>query len=463
LNTALIAKADISRLLNLALSSGGDFAEVFAERSSQIRVHLEEDRVDVIPQGATAGIGIRVIAGESTGYASSDDLSRSTLDDIARTAGAIARSGKKSRAAALRQRTLPPRANIASSPASVDVGQRVSIVNRANATARSLDRRIVQVSVGYSDTVKNFCIANSDGLFVEETSTVCSLSVFALADDGRKKYSGFANRTAYAGMELFDECPPESIAREAGRMAVDMLAAVPIKPGVMPVVVGPGEGAVMFHEAVGHGLEADAVHAGASVFAGKIGTRVASPLVTLADDPTIPRRGGSIRIDDEGSPARRIALIERGILRGFMHDIVTAKHDKVNPTGNGRRWSFRHIPIPRMRNTCVMPGTTDPEEIIAATPRGLYVRKIGTGQVNTSSGDFTFAVTEGYEIENGRLARPVREASLIGRGIEVLSNIDMIGSDFAFAGGGSCGKMQPAHVDFAQPTLRIKAVTVGSA
>lgn len=458
----MLAQEDITRLLKEGLFLSGDFAEVFGEECITISVLIEDEKVKVLPSSEWCGIGIRVISGDRTGYAYCDEVEMTSLLEAARSAAAIAEGHRALSMRRLDEKRPSRKFTVRTSPSTITEADKVILARKAEQAARTYDKCITEVTVRYMDLDKEWFVANSEGLLVRERHVLTHIFVSALAIRGEKKHLGREMWGGYVGWEIFDEISPEEIGRRAAKKAVVMLDAREAPAGNMPVVIGCGDGAVLLHEAVGHGLEADIVQHGGSIYAGKIGQKVASPLVTLVDDPTVPNMGGSINIDDEGTDTQRTLLIEKGVLCGYLYDRLSALKDGVRSTGNGRRQSFKHFPIPRMTNTCLLPGDKTPEEIIEATSHGLYVKSIGAGQVNASSGDFTFEVTEGYVIEKGKIAYPVKGASLIGRGIDVLSSIDMVGNDFAFGRSGStCGKGQAAHVDFAQPTLRVKEMTVG--
>jgi len=335
------------------------------------------------------------------------------------------------------------------------------MVKRANHVARNFDPRVRQVLVTYRENRQEVLIATSAGEVFEDTRSYLTAMVQVVASAGGTVQTGYESVGGLIGMELFDAEPLEIAAEKAARRALMMLTARKAPAGRMPVVLSSDAGGTMIHEAIGHGLEADLAQAGLSVYSGKIGQQIASPLVTVIDDATLPGRRGSFRVDDEGTKAQRTVLVEQGILKTYLYDSLTAMKDGARSTGNGRRESYRHRPIPRMTNTMIAPGTTKPADILKATPNGLFVRKMGGGQVNTVNGDFVFEVSEGYRIENGRIGDPVRGATLVGNGPTVLMSIDLVGSDLGFSIG-TCGKDgQGSPVSDAQPTLRIPEITVG--
>ncbi len=340
--------------------------------------------------------------------------------------------------------------------------EKAELLHRLDAAARAAGNEIVQVSGGYSDSRKSILVANSDGLYAtdSQTRTVLRVSVVANGDTGMQ--TGYESTGHTTGFELFDRVTPEELAAEATRRALTKLHARPAPSGTLPVVIRRGSGGVLFHEACGHGLEADHIVKGASVFQGRVGELVASPLVTLVDDGTMTGEWGHIGIDDEGHPAQRNVLIQDGVLTEYMWDFLRARSEGHAQSGNGRRQSYMHLPMVRMTNTYVLNGPDDPDDIIAATDYGVYVANLGGGQVDTASGDFVFGMTEAYLIENGRITEPLRDGNLIGNGPKVLADIDMLGNDFAMGHPGTCGKDgQGVPVGDGQPTLRVKALTVG--
>jgi TldD protein len=351
--------------------------------------------------------------------------------------------------------------SVAISPESVETSRKAEMVLNANRVARSFDRRIRQAMVVYRENRQQVLIANSDGVLAEDERMYLTALVHVVAADGDIVQTGYEPIGGTCGMELFDAYPLEIAAETAARRAVAMLSARKAPAGVMPVVISSEAGGTMIHEAVGHGLEADLAREGLSVYSHRIGERIASPLITVVDDATLTGKRGSFRFDDEGVDAERTVLVERGVLKTFMYDRLTAMKDGASSTGNGRRESYKHRPIPRMTNTMIVPGESDSGELLRSTPNGLFVKKMGGGQVNTVNGDFVFEVSEGYLIENGKIGDPVRGATLTGNGPRVLLSIDLVGSDLGFAIG-TCGKDgQGSPVSDAQPTIRIPELTVG--
>lgn len=453
----------IERTLALALRTGGEFAEVYAEDKRSTSVGLDDGRIEQVTSGRDRGVGIRVIRGETTGFAHTSDLSEAGLAEAAQAAAAAAsQGGDVARTVALS--ASPPRtvSPVGHDPAEVGKADKVELLQRIDAAARSAGAEIVQVSAGYGDSRKRVLVANSDGLLAEDEIVRVLTRISAVASGDTGMQTGFESMGHTRGWEVFDTVDVEALARDASRQAIVKLRARPAPSGAVPVVIKNGSGGVLFHEACGHGLEADHVHKGASVYAGRIGELVASPLVTLVDDGTLAGEWGTLAIDDEGHPTRRNVLIENGVLVDYMWDHVRARKDGRQPSGNGRRESYMHLPMVRMTNTFVLAGPDDPDDIVASTDHGVYVANLGGGSVNTATGDFVFGMREAYLIEHGEITEPLREGNLIGNGPQVLRDIDMLGNDFAMGHPGTCGKDgQGVPVGDGQPTLRVKSLTIG--
>ena len=453
----------LRRTLGVATSTGAGFAEVFVEDRRSTGAVLDDGRVEDLSSGRDRGAGIRVVAGDTTGFAHTSDLSDAGLRRAAEAAAAAASTGT----GGTRVVELEPSRTSRSAPARIlpgDVakGAKVELLARADEAARAAGSDISQVTARYGDTRRRILVANTDGLLAEDDQvrTLFAVSCVASGDTGLQTGRESIGRTV--GFELFDEYDVEDLARRAARRAITKLQAVPAPSGAMPVVIGKGGGGVLFHEACGHGLEADLVAKKASVFAGRRGEQVASPLVTLVDDGTMSGEWGRVTIDDEGRPAQRNVLIEDGVLTDYMWDSLRARAEGRVSSGNGRRQSYQHLPMVRMTNTYIGNGTDDPDDIIAATERGVFVAHLGGGQVNTATGDFVFGMTEAYLIEDGRITAPIRDGNLIGNGPEVLRGIDMLGDDFEMGGPGTCGKDgQGVPVGDGTPTLRVTSLTVG--
>jgi len=458
-----LPKETIERLLATALSRGGDFAEVYLEHTVTNNLWLEEDKIKAATRGISQGVGIRVVSGEQTGYAHSDDLSFEKLAEAARVASYIADTPGETRAVSVTPRGVPRYISIGTWPAEVEAKAKADLLWRANAAAKGYDPRIIQVMAAFGDSTKEILIANSEGLLVTERRVLCRFTVQAIAEEKGRREMGYYAGGGTVGFEHYLEFPPEDIAREAARQSIVQLSAVEAPTGVHTVVLSNGWCGVLLHEAVGHGFEGDFIRKKTSFYTDRLGQKVASELCTVVDDGTLPGRRGTINVDDEGTPAQRTVLIEKGILTAYLYDKLNARLMATQSTGNGRRQSFRHIPLPRMTNTFLLAGEHDPEEILRSVPRGLFAKSLGGGQVDTTSGNFVFHVTEGYLLEDGKITRPVKGATLIGNGPEILTQITMVGSDLAFDPGiGTCGKDgQSTPVGVGQPTVRIDAMTVG--
>jgi TldD protein len=401
--------------------------------------------------------------GETTGFAHTADLSADGLRTAAEAAAAAARAttaGTRTVALVKSTPSAPHRVRIL--PSDVEKARKVELLTRADHAARSAGSAITQVSARYMDGRRRILVANSDGVYAEDDQvrTLFSVACVALGDTGMQ--TGRESTGRPVGFELFEEYDVEELARHAAERAITKLRARPAPSGALPVVVGAGGGGVMFHEACGHGLEADLVAKSASVYAGKRGELVASPLVTLIDDGTMAREWGCFAIDDEGKPAQSNVLIRDGVLTDYMYDYLRARKEGRASSGNGRRQAYTYLPMVRMTNTYIANGTEDPAAIIAGTDHGVYVKQLGGGQVNTATGDFVFGMLEAYLIEGGEVTEPIREGNLIGNGPQVLRDIEVIGNDFAMGHPGTCGKDgQGVPVGDGTPTLRVKSLTIG--
>ncbi|MBI4949961.1 MAG: TldD/PmbA family protein [Deltaproteobacteria bacterium] len=449
------------KILKAALKNGGEFADIYVEDNCNTSIVSEEGRIEKVITGRDRGCGVRVIANLKTYYAYTNDLTERGLIEVAGIVANGVRDGKEAGDISLVKKEKAPGFDIKRLPTRTDLKEKVALVNRAMDTAWKTDKRIVQVRVVYGDGWKRVAIVNSLGEWVEEERVGLVFLCNAVSKDGDVVQTGYEPLGGAFGIEAFDETPPELVARTAAKRALSMLKARRAPGGRMGVILSSDAGGTMIHEAVGHGLEADLAQQNLSVYSGKIGEKVASPIITVLDDATIPYKRGSFFFDDEGVRAEKTVLVDKGVLKSYMCDRLNSMKSGHKPTGNGRRESYHHRPIPRMTNTIIAPGKDDPEAIIRSLDKGLFVKKMGGGQVNTVNGDFVFEVTEGYLIENGKIGEMVRGATLTGNGPEVLMNIDMVGTDLGFSIG-TCGKdAQGVPVSDAQPTLRIPEITVG--
>jgi TldD protein len=451
----------LSKVLKRALSHGGDYADIFAEQRRATSIRLEDGKVEKVVAGIDSGVGIRLISGEKTSYAFTNDSSPDSLISLADT---LSRSFQRATAVpVLDLKKARPFADFAVriSPDEIPMESKVALVEKADHIARSFDRRIRQVSASYRDAAQRVRIATSEGTFAEDERTHTLWAIHVIASDNGTIQTGYETVGGNIGFELFEGSIIDELSLKASQRAAMMLRAGRAVGGRMPVVISSEAGGTMIHEAIGHGLEADLAQYGLSVYSNKLGQKVASGLVTVIDDATLSCKRGSYRFDDEGTPSGRTLLVDKGMLSGYLYDRLSAMRDGVKSTGNGRRESYQHRPIPRMSNTFIAPGNASPEEVVKSTGNGLFVKKMGGGQVNTVTGDFVFDVQEGYKIENGTIGEPVREATLTGNGPSVLLSIDMIASDLGFSIG-TCGKdSQGVPVSDAMPTLRISEMVVG--
>ncbi|MBO8137653.1 MAG: TldD/PmbA family protein [Desulfotomaculum sp.] len=455
-------KKILQEVLETALSNGGDFADIFVETKKVTGIGMEDGRIERVQSGYESGAGIRVLSGENTSYGYTNDLSKKGLLEAAELVSRAVKSGKKDYNIDLSKLNNQLNFEFEKRPEDIATSDKVEVVKEAEKAARAVDsQKIKQVIAGYGDSVQQVITANSNGEYVEDERVRTRLMVNAVAADGDTIQTGYDAVGSMCGFELFDRVDPAEFAKNAAVRAVKMLDAQPAPTGNMPCVMAGEAGGTMVHEACGHGLEADLVQRELSVYAGKKGQKVASDLITVIDDATMTDKYGSYSFDDEGVRSRPVELIKNGVLNDYLYDRLTAMKEGVEPNGHGRRQSYQYKPIPRMANTYIAPGKTAPEQIIKETKEGLLVKKMGGGQVNTTTGDFVFDVAEGYLIVDGEIGPMVRGATLTGNGPEVLRIIDMVGSDLGFAIG-TCGKDgQGVPVSDAQPTMRIPEIVVG--
>ena len=460
-----ITRGDLEAYLADALSHGGDYADLYFEYLLTSSIGLDESMVKSATQGVSMGVGVRVIAGGRTGYAYSDDLSPEKIRKAARVAASIAAGPSTIEKLGLNDGPTHNLYPVLTAPTETAFLDRVELVKRADRAARAYDSRIFQVQAFYADSLRQVMVATSDGVLTIDRQPQARLNVAALArQNGGEPQRGQAGGGGRVALDYFlKEKTPEHFAAEAAREAVVMLDAVDAPAGEMTVVLGPGWPGILLHEAVGHGLEADFNRKGVSAFSGRMGQQVASELCTVIDDGAIDSRRGSINVDDEGRATQRNVLIEKGVLRGYLQDKLSSTLMHSQPTGSGRRESYAHIPMPRMTNTFMLAGESQPEDIIRSVPKGLYCVNFGGGQVDITSGNFVFSASESYLIEDGKLTRPVRNATLIGNGPEALKFVSMVGNDLRLDEGmGTCGKEgQSVPVGVGIPTIKIDRMTVG--
>jgi len=460
-----VTQAALARYLTSALSAGGEYADLYFEHTSTASLLVDESLVKTATEGISLGCGVRVVAGEQTGYAYTDDLAPEKILKAAKIAARIATGPARVSTVGLSSfSTGHDYYPVAHPSTDRELTEKLELVQRADRAARAHDPRIKQVRVSYGDQVRHILIAGSDGRVITDFQPLVRLGVFTIAQDGSKLQSGSSGGGGRVGLEFFSgERSPEHFAKEAARQAIVQLEAQDAPAGEMEVVLGPGWPGILLHEAIGHGLEADFNRKGISAFSGRVGRRVASEICTVVDDGTIPSRRGSLNVDDEGEPTQKTVLIENGTLRGYLQDRLSAGIMKTTRTGNGRRESYEHIPMPRMTNTYMLAGKDAPEDIIRSVRRGLYAVNFGGGQVDITNGKFVFSASEAYLIEDGKVTAPVRGATLIGDGPTVLTRVTAVGNDLQLDPGiGTCGKDgQGVPVGVGIPTLKVSHLTVG--
>ena len=451
----------VGEVLRAARRRGGSFAEVFVEERTSTSIRLDDGKVEELTTGLDRGAGVRVCLGTSYGYAFSNRLDRDALLQAAEAASAALREGEPGPVVDLRVSEGPVVNPVERPAGDLPAAEKVAWLREIDDTARAFSPEVRQVVGVYGDSLQRVLIATSDGRWVEESRPRIRLVAQVVAARDGNIQTGLHAPASCAGVEWVDRHPPREVAEIAARRAVTMLDAIPAPAGEMTVVLAPGMGGVLFHEAVGHPLEVDAIDKEASVYRGRIGERCASDLIDGVDDASIPNGWGSYAFDDEATPSQRTVLFERGVLTGLLYDRMHAEKDGLAPTGNGRRQSYASPPIPRMTNTNILDGASAPADVLSSTERGVYVTSLGGGQTNPATGDFVFGVAEGFLIEDGEVTTPVRGANLIGRAIEVMSAVDAVADDFD-TWEGVCGKDgQAAPVGSGSPTLRISRITVG--
>jgi TldD protein len=459
----MIAPETVQKVLDEGMKRGGELSELCIEDRETFNLGLDDGKIERAIRGNDQGGGVRVFYGDTAAYAYTDDLEDHALMEAARAASAASLSSSEQRHSVdLTKRENPIDVEVQKPFTEMDEKSKVDLLHQMDEIARKQSPHVSSVNISLVEVHRAVWVYNSEGVWAEDDRNFIEFTVAVTAKKNgtlQRSYSGIG---AQSGLELMESQSPLVLAEEVAQAAVRMLDARPAPAGEMTVVIINGWGGVLFHEACGHALEADFVANGTSIYSGLVGEKVASPIVTAIDDGTIPKRRGSLRFDDEGTPSSHTVLIENGILKEYIWDLKEARRAGRESTGNGRRETFRHMPMPRMTNTYIDVGTHDPEEIIRSVKRGFYAKQIGGGQADFAQGDFVFTVTEGYLIEDGRITAPVRGATLMGNGPQVLKQIDMVGTDFAFdSGRGRCGKGQWARVSVGQPTVRVPKLMVG--
>jgi TldD protein len=453
----------LSAALSRALAHGADWAELFFEHTVDHQLGLSDGAVNRASSSVRLGVGVRVVKGDQQGFAYTEELTRERVAEAAATAAIVARGPARAAPKAYEVQALPSRYRARIDPDSIALERKMPILRRAEELAFAEDPRIRKVRVGMSDRASAVWIVDSDGRSSFDLQPMANLSIGCTAIDGSERVSNGVNLAGREGFEFFSAERAERMAKTAVARTTFLFDAVPAPAGELPLVLAAGPAGILLHEAIGHGLEADANRKGISIFSERMNQRVAHDDVTIVDDATGGGARGAIHVDDEGTAGQRTVLVEGGVLRGYMHDRISAEHYGVEPTGNGRRQSFRHAPLPRMRSTYMLPGPREREEIIASVERGIYAEHFTNGQVMIGAGDFTFYIKTGYLIEGGKLTRPIKDTNIIGNGPEVLARMDMVAGDLSMdEGGWTCGKGgQSVPVSLGMPTVRVSAITVG--
>ncbi len=453
-------KSILQKVIARALEKGGDFADVYLENRISRQIVMEESKFKNGLYGISQGAGVRVISGNKTGYAYTDEITEEKLLRAAEVASYVARNSNIITPVDINSAERKSFISIEQPLNEIADSRRIEMIQRADEAAMAYDPRIKMAMVDYYDEVRGRVIANSEGIYLRDENPLMFFIVQTMSEEGNVRHMSRERLSKHSGFEMFEEFTPEMVAERAAREAIAMLKAEAAPAGMMDVIMQNGWGGVLVHEAVGHPLEADNISKGIGAFTGKLGQKVASNVFTMVDDGSIKNARGTINFDDEGTQAKRNVLIENGILKGYMTDVLSAKQLNMERTGNGRRESFRYMPIPRMTNTFIDQGESNPEDILASTRKGIYVQSLSGGSVNPVTGVFNFTCREAYMVENGEKTTPIKGATLIGSCLDVISNIDAVGNDLDF-GPGICGKGQSAEVDAGQPTVRIRGINVG--
>jgi len=458
-----ISEATISEVFSHALRRGGHFSEIYFEHTIDNLITMEEGIVKEAVKRISHGAGVRVVHDESAGYAYTEDITPEKLIEASKIASSITSSEPVTKPGKLSQTTFTNTYKIEELTSNTELKQKIKWIEEAEKAAKKYDPHIEKVTVSIIDSLSYIQIATSDGAFLQDVRPIMRIIVTAVAEKNGTRQIGISSGGGRIGNEYFRvKASPSFHGNEAARQAMLLFDAINAPAGTMELILAPAESGILLHESVGHPLEADFIRKGTSAYTGRIGEKVASELVTVIDDGTIPNDRGSLNFDDEGTITQKTVLIEKGILKGYMHDKISAKHFDTNPTGNGRRESYMYPPIPRMTVTYLANGESDPEEIIRSTKRGIYCKSFRGGQVDISNGDFVFSPIEAYLVEDGKMKVPVKNLTLIGNGPDVLSRVTMVGNDFAFSDGRwTCGKGQNVPVGVGLPTIKISQITIG--
>ena len=464
LESAQLHEADISKIVESIHSKGIDIADLYFQVNRQESWAMEDGKIKEGAFSLDKGVGVRVVSGDKTGFAYSDDLSLSAIKEAANATQSIARHGKSTSLKIASFKQTKERYSAIDPLNSISDQDKIDLINELNDSARQIDQRIEQVNISLSSNQDMILIATANGPLLADIRPLVRLNVSVILEKNNRREQGYAGGGSRSGLDYFlDNTIGIDLTKEAIRQASIQMEAKAAPAGSMPVVLGSGWPGILLHEAVGHGLEGDFNRKGVSTFSGRVGDQVASSLCTIVDDGTIPHRRGSLAIDDEGVPGQYNVLIQDGILKGYMQDRMNANLMNVMPTGNGRRESYAHMPMPRMTNTYMLAGPHEHDEIIASVKRGIYAPNFAGGQVDITSGKFVFSASEAYMIEDGKISYPIKGAMLIGDGPDVLGKISMVGNNLELDGGiGTCGKEgQSVPVGVGQPTLKIDEITVG--
>lgn len=458
-----VSEADARKVMSRALCNGGDFCDLFFQDQRVNNLGLEDHAVNRASATVDRGLGVRVVRGVETGYAFTESLDLPSMMQAAEVAAAVASGAGRDAPAAFKVGRGPDFYPVQQPWARVSTEKKVALLMQLEAMTLKRDRRITKVNITYRDEEGSVVVMDSEGrLFTDQQPmVVCYMS--CVGEDKGRRESNYYGLAARAGFEFLSPERLRRVAEETARRTLVLFEAVPGPVGELPVVLGPGSSGILLHEAIGHGMEADFARKKTTIYTDRVGKRIAPEFVTIVDDGTNPNLRGSINLDDEGGTSRRTVLVEKGVLRTFMHDRISAAEMKVEPTGNGRRQSFRHMVIPRMRNTYMLAGPHDPNEIIASVKKGIYAEHFMNGEVNIGAGDYTFYIKNGYLIEDGKLGRPIKDVNIIGNGPESLERVTMVGTDFKLDDGGwTCGKRgQGVPVGLGLPTVKVSAITVG--
>jgi TldD protein len=455
--------AVFARVMSAALQSGGDYCDLYFQQQSHNAIGLEDEQVNRAYRSTDLGVGIRVVKGETTGYAFCEDLEQASMIEAAAVAAAIANGSRQVEPQAIKRLPHPEHYPIPARWSTVKTSDKLPLLERLNQQAAAYDPRIKKVRIRFADAESHLLVVDSTGRKSEDYQPMTVIYLFCVAEDNGRREENYYTIGGRRGFDFYQPELIDRIASSAARRTLLLFDAVRPAPGEMPVVLAAGSSGILLHEAIGHGMEADFNRKGISIYADQQGKPICQPLVSIVDDGTVPSARGSINVDDEGNASERTVLVEQGVLRSYLHDRISARHYGVEPTGSGRRQSFRHVPLPRMRNTYMLPGPHAKEEIIRSVQRGIYAVTFTNGQVQIGAGDFTFYIKTGYLIEDGKLTAPIKDVNLIGNGPRVLRDVTMVGDDLELdQGGWTCGKDgQSVPVSLGMPTVKVSAVTVG--